>query len=186
MRKLKLQVQISIDGFIAGPNGEMDWMTWNWDEALKSYVGALTEPIDTILLGRVLAQGFIDHWAGLATNPDTSDAVSRKFHETPKVVFTHTLHEHSWAYTTLAHGDLVEEVTALKQQPGGDIMVYGGSNFVTNLIKHGLIDQFFLFVNPTAIGHGKPIFQGLEQKQALKLVEAKAFECGITVLSYER
>ena len=151
MRKLKLQVQISIDGFIAGPNGEMDWMTWNWDEALKSYVGALTEPIDTILLGRVLAQGFIDHWAGLATNPDTSDAVSRKFHETPKVVFTHTLQEHSWAHTTLAHGDLVEEVTALKQQPGGDIMVYGGSNFVTNLIKHGLIEQWQKLVQKEAI-----------------------------------
>ena len=86
----------------------------------------------------------------------------------------------------MAHGDLVEEVTALKQQPGGDIMVYGGSNFVTNLIKHGLIDEFYLFVNPTAIGHGMPIFQGLEQKQDLKLVEAKAFECGITVLSYEK
>ncbi|MGP1685133.1 MAG: dihydrofolate reductase family protein, partial [Giesbergeria sp.] len=59
MRKLKLQVQISIDGFIAGPKGEMDWMVWDWDDALKQYVSDITEPVDTILLGRTLAQGFI-------------------------------------------------------------------------------------------------------------------------------
>jgi dihydrofolate reductase len=71
MRKLKLQVQMTVDGFIAGPNGEMDWLTFNWDNELKEYVGALTEPVDSIVLGRKLAQGFIPHWAA---NPELEGA----------------------------------------------------------------------------------------------------------------
>lgn len=177
-------MQVSIDGFVAGPNGEMDWMVWNWDQALIDYVMALTEPVDSIILGRVLAQGFINHWAGLATNPETSDKFSVIMHETNKIVFTKTLTSHDWQNTTLATGDLVEEITALKAQDGKDIIVYGGGSFVTNLIKNGLIDEYHLFINPTALGSGMPIFQGLEDKLPLKLVQSKGFDCGITVLHY--
>lgn len=186
MRKVKLQVQISVDGFIAGHNGEMDWMVWNWDDALKQYVMDLTEPVDTILLGRVLAQGFIGHWSALAIDPEKTDEFSRKMHETLKVVFTRTLEgTNDWANTTLAKGDLVEEVTAFKNQPGQDIIVYGGGKFVTDLIKHGLIDEYHLFVNPAALGSGMSIFQGLENRQSLKLVAATGFDCGIAVLHYQ-
>ena len=83
MRKLKLQVQISVDGFIAGPNGEMDWMEWNWDEELKKYIGEITEPVDTIVLGRKLAEGFIPYWAGVAANPDDPEnSAGKKFTDT--------------------------------------------------------------------------------------------------------
>lgn len=185
MRKLKLQVQISVDGFIAGQNGEMDWMVWNWDDALKSYVTDLTRSIDTIVLGRVLAQGFIPHWSGLASNPETADEASLKFHETAKIVFTKTLQGTAdWHNTSLAKGDLVEEIRALKSRPGSDIIAYGGGNFVANLIKNNLIDDYHLFVNPSALGSGLPIFEGLESRQDLKLVEARPFECGIVVLHY--
>jgi dihydrofolate reductase len=157
----------------------MDWLTFNWDDELKQYVGALTEPVDTIILGRKLAQGFIPHWAA---NPELEGA--DKINATPKVVFTRTLSESDWANTVLATGDLVDEITALKEQDGQDIIVYGGATFVASLIKHNLIDEYHLFVNPAAIGSGLPIFQNLDQKLRLSLVTTKAFSCGIVVLHY--
>ncbi len=80
MRKLKLQVQITIDGFIAGPNGEMDCMQWDWDDSLKRYVEALTAPVDCLVLGRKLAEGFIPYWASVAADPTNPDvAAGKKF-----------------------------------------------------------------------------------------------------------
>ncbi|HEY5746188.1 MAG TPA: dihydrofolate reductase family protein [Chryseolinea sp.] len=177
MRKLRLQVQMSIDGYIAGPNGEMDWMVWNWDDELKKYVGSITEPVDCIVLGRKLAQGFIPHWAG---HPEQEGA--EKINSTKKVVFTKTLDKSEWANTVLAKGDLVDEITKLKKQDGGDMIAYGGATFVSNLIKHELIDELHLFVNPAAIGSGMAIFKDL---QKFKLVKATPFACGMVVLHYE-
>lgn len=185
-RKLKLQVQITVDGYVAGPNGEMDWMTYNWDDELKQYVTAVTEPVDCIVLGRKLAQGFIPHWAAVAANPEHEEhSAGVKFTDTPKVVFTETLNESEWENTVLAKGSLVDEITKLKNQEGQDIIAYGGATFVSDLIKHGLIDEFHLFVNPTAIGSGMTIFKELDSTQNLSLVKSKAFDCGIVVLNYE-
>lgn len=185
MRKVKLQMQLSVDGYVAGVNGEMDWMTMNWDEALAKYVGDLTEPIDTIILGRVLAQGFIPHWASIATNPETTVDYARKFHETPKVVFTNTIQEHSWEFTTLEHGNLAESIAQLKNQDGGDIIAYGGGSFVSALINENLIDEYHFFINPVILGDGMPIFKKLDHRQNLKLVKSQGFECGIIVMCYE-
>jgi dihydrofolate reductase len=185
MRKLKLQVQMTLDGFIAGINGEMDWITWNWDEELKNYVIELTETIDCILLGRVLAQGFIPHWSAKAANLETAEFFDHKMNDTPKVVFSKTLETIEWENTILASGDFVEEITNLKQQNGKDMIVYGGANFVANLIRFNLIDEYHLFVNPTAIGNGMSIFKNLEEKLKLNLVKSTAFECGIVVLCYK-
>jgi len=185
MRKLKLQVQMSVDGFIAGPNGEMDFMAWNWDDQLKNYVNELTGTIDTIVLGRKLAEGFIPYWASVAADQENPDnAAGIKYSETPKVVFTKTLNESAWDNTVLAKGPVAEEITKLKQQDGGDIIAYGGANFVSSLIKNGLIDEFHLFLNPAAIGNGMPIFRELENRQNLRLVKASPFDCGIVVLNY--
>ena len=116
MRKLKLQVQMSADGYIAGTNGEMDWLVRDWDDELKKYVTAITEPIDCIVLGRKLAQGFIPYWATVATNPDDPQfTAGQKFTDTYKVVFTKTLDKSDWANTVLAKGDLVDEITKLKK-----------------------------------------------------------------------
>jgi dihydrofolate reductase len=185
-RKLKLQVQMSIDGYICGPNGELDFMVWDWDDELKQYVTALTEPVDCIVLGRKLAEGFIPHWAGVAANPDDPEhSAGVKFAETHKVVFTKTLAESAWENTALAKGSLVDEIAKLKKQAGQDIIAYGGATFVSALIKHGLIDEFHLFINPTAIGNGMAIFKELERKQNLTLVKSTSFDCGIVVLHYE-
>jgi dihydrofolate reductase len=158
----------------------MDWTAVNWDNELKKYVGELTAPVDCIILGRKLAQGFIPYWA---SHPEEEGA--DKFNSTKKVVFTKTLDKPEWEDTTLAKGDLVDEITKLKKQEGQDMIAYGGATFVSSLIKHRLIDEFHLFINPTAIGSGMTIFKELENRQNFTLVKATAFDCGIVVLKYE-
>lgn len=179
MRKLKLQVQMSVDGFVAGPNGEMDFMVWNWDDALKNYVTAITEPVDCIAMGRKLAQGFIPYWAA---NPEQEGAA--KINSAKKVVFSKTLDTHEWANTTLATGDLAEEINRLKNEEGGDIIAYGGAAFVSALIAHDLIDDYHLFINPAARGTGLSVFSSLSAIKQLKLVNTVAFDCGIVALNY--
>jgi dihydrofolate reductase len=179
-------MQMTVDGFVAGPNGEQDWMQWDWDRKLKEYVEAITDSVDTIVLGRKLAEGFIPYWADVAEDPDNPERKSGKlFTELPKVVFTKTLDESKWENATLAKGDLVNEITKLKKQEGGDIIAYGGATFVSNLIKEKLIDEFHLFVNPAAIGKGMTIFKNLNSKQHFSLIQSTSFDCGIVVLQYE-
>lgn len=184
MRKLKLQVQMSVDGYIADKNGGMDWMTWDWDDRIKEYVNSITEPVDTIVMGRHLAEGFIPAWTERLDDPESGD-FARKMVDTYKVVFTRTLEQSTWKETDLAKGDLSAEINRLKEQPGSDIIAYGGGEFVSSLIQAGLIDEFHLFVNPAVLGSGMPIFQSLETRQALTLKKSIAFDCGIVVLCYE-
>jgi dihydrofolate reductase len=165
----------------------MDWMVWDWDDALKKYVDEITEPVDCILLGRNLAQGFIPHWATVAANPDNPQyAAGKTYTNTHKVVFTKTLAKSEWNNTDLAKGDLIDEITQLKKQEGKDIMVYGGATFVSALIKQGLIDEFHLFINPTAIGKGMAIFKDLDGYQKMLLESSTAFSCGIVVSKYRK
>lgn len=171
---------MSVDGCIAGINGELDWMVWNWDQELKNYVIGITEPVDCIILGRKLAQGFIPHWAA---HPEAEGG--DKMNNTHKVVFTKTLDVSTWQNTVLAKGGLTEEITKLKNQNGKDIIAYGGAGFVSALIKEGLIDEYHLFINPAVIGNGMPIFRELDSRLNLKLVKAVPFDCGIVVLNYE-
>jgi dihydrofolate reductase len=186
LRKLKLQVQMSTDGYIAGPNGEMDWLVWNWDDKLKEYVNELTESVDSILLGRKMTEGFISYWSDVMAKPDHHDyAFAKKMIETPKVVFTKTLNKSKWVNTDIATGDLTDEINKLKRQEGKDIIVYGGASFDSSLIKAGLIDEFHLFVNPAAIGNGMTIFKDLNEMQKFTLVKSIAFDCGIVLLHYE-
>lgn len=184
MRKLKLQMQMSVDGYVAGPNGEMDWMSWGWGDDIKDYVKGFTVQVDTIVMGRKLAEGFIPHWAALVQTPEGNDEFSRKMVDTPKVVFSKTLTQSTWDNTTVAAGNLVDEIRKLKAAEGGDIITYGGAGFASSLIKAGLVDEYYLFVNPAAIGNGMPIFKSLEGKLGLKLVHAQPFEVGIVALKY--
>lgn len=187
MRKLKLQVQLSVDGFIAGAHGEMDWITFDWDEAINQYVQAITDPVGCIVLGRKLAEGFIPHWAAVAADAEHPEfAAGQKFSETPKVAFTRTLDRSDWANTVLAKGDLVDEIARLKGQAGGDIIAYGGASFVSALIHHDLIDEYHLFVNPVALGTGMPIFKALDSARRLVLETSIAFPCGIVLIRYRR
>ena len=188
MRKLKLQVQMSVDGFVGGPNGELDWMTWNMDDKLQEYINSLTDSSDTILLGRKMADGFIRHWTSMLSRPnDESYSFAKKMVDTPKVVFTKTLDETNpmvmgWYNTSLAKGNIEDDVNALKKVNGNDIIVYGGANFVSSLIAADLIDELHLFVNPAAIANGLKIFT---QRTKLLLQNSTLYECGINVSVYK-
>jgi dihydrofolate reductase len=183
MRKFKLQVQTTVDGYMAGPNGEMDWMTWSWSDDMTAYSAGLHEDVDCIALGRKLAEGFIPSWASRRDDPQGETPEAIEFmNTTPRIVISRTLTEAPWENAVLAT-NLVETVNQLKTQPGGDIIAYGGSMLVTNLIAEGLLDELNLFVHPTAIGEGLPVFPRTYSK--LSLLSAIPFECGVTALRYE-
>lgn len=187
MRKLKLQVQMSVDGYIARPNGELDWMIWDEDDKLRQFIDSLIDTSDTILLGRKMTDGFVSHWENVVNNqPDSRDfSLAKKLVDIPKIVFTKTLDKSNWKNTTLAKGNLAEEIAKLKKQTGKDIIVYGGAGFLSSLIKEGLIDEYHLFVNPAAIGNGLTIFKSLNRTQKFSVIESRFYSCGVTVLSYK-
>jgi dihydrofolate reductase len=186
LRKLKLQVQMSIDGYIAGPNGEMDWMAGLQDDEGNKYVNELTESIDTILLGRKMTDVFISYWSDVINKPDDPwYALAKKMIEIPKVVFTKTLNKSKWINTDIATGDLTDEIMKLKSRDGKDMVVYGGASFDSSLIKLGLIDEFLLFINPVAIGNGMTIFKELNEIQKFNMVKSKPFDSGVILLHYE-
>ncbi len=181
MRKLKLQMQISINGFVGGPNGELDWMKGEWDEALRNYLIRLHENVDTILLGRKLAEIFIPHWAKAAKDTADEDYIyAKQMAKRHKVVFSKTLNSSPWENTVIEK-DLVEGVTKLKEQAGEDMIVYGGAGFVSELIRHDLIDELHLLVDPTTIAEGMTIFR---DKKIFQHVKSTSFSCGTVVIEY--
>src|SRR3989449_6214013 len=132
MRKLKLQVQMTVDGFVAGPEGQLDWMTRDLDEGVLARITQLTDTSDTILLGRKMTVGFINYWE--AVQPQSPEYFfARKMVDTPKVVFSKTLTRVAGKNVRVESGDLVEAVTQLKEQRGKDIVVYGGATFESAL-----------------------------------------------------
>ena len=187
MRKLKLQVQMSVDGYVAGPSGELDWMTWDVDEQLIGFINELTDSSDTILLGRKMTDGFVGYWEGVVNNqPDSPEfTFAQKMVNTPKIVFSKTLNKSTWNNTTLAKGDLVAEIRKLKSQEGKDIIVYGGAGFVSSLVKEGLIDEFNLFINPVMINKGLRIFDLADKRQKLSLISSIGYNSGVTVIRYK-
>ena len=187
MRKVKLQMQVTLDGFNStGPNDEQQWVTWDLD-GIKQYVTDLLDTSDTILIGRNLAEGYIPYWNDVITRPDDPMyEFATRITRAKKIVFTKTLEESLWDRTELAKGNITDEVRTLKQQTGKDLIVYGGSSFVSSLIKHGLIDEFHFFVNPIAIGRGESAFSQLDKFQALKLVKTISLDSGLIILHYEK
>ncbi len=181
MRKLKLQMQITLDGFVAGPNGELGWMTHSMeDDKLLGFLNKVTDSSDTLLMGRKMTDEFIDYWTGV--KPESPEyEFAKKMIDIPKVVFSKTLKESRWINTMIAD-DLVKTVDELKARDGKDILAYGGAHFVSSLIENDLIDDYQLWVNPTAIGEGMSIFGG---NTKLKLTGSTPYECGIVVNTYK-
>ena len=194
MRKLKLQVQISVDGYVSGPNGDLDWRTWNWDTKLKEFAYPLRDVCDTILLGRKMAEVFIPHFEDTVNNlqaKNADKALDEKFEYAnrmvtmPKIVFSKTMKTFDGKNVSVENGDLVTAIKNLKSKVGKDMIVYGGAGFVSSLIKEGLIDEFNFFVNPVMINKGLRIFDLLEHRQKLSLISATPYECGISVLVFK-
>lgn len=184
MRKIKLQMQMTINGYVAQPNGKNDWMTWNPDDELIGFMSSLLDASDTLLLGRKTAEAFIKYWEDTAIENPTHP-FAKKIADIPKVVFTKTLEKSPWNNTTLAKGNLAEEISNLKKQNGKDILVFGGAGFVSSLIKEGLIDEYYLIVNPTAISAGMTIFNSFDSILKFTPTQAKLYPGGKIVLSYK-
>lgn len=184
MGKLKLQVNMSLDGFVDGINNHVSlWAKWN--EEARNYSIANLERVDYFLVGRKEAPGMISHWAAAAENPDDPNfAFGKKFTGIPKIMFSRTRASSDLVNTTVSNGDLVEEITRLKTQKGGDILAYGGAGFVSSLVRYRLVDDYHLLVNPVALGKGVPIFGELEKSLHLTLVKATPLTGGVVVLNY--
>ena len=175
--KLLLQVHISLDGFIAGPNQSMDWLNMDWDDAMKVFVNdIIMANVKHILLGRKLAQGFIPAWR---SRPADGEGV-KFMNECPKTVFSNSLMEIEGA--EVRGGKLEDAVRRLKEElTEGDLIVYGGVQTVQTLVKAGLVDELFLIVDPVSLGKGERLFTS---RANYEVVEAKAFQSGSAILRY--
>ncbi|MBV8730274.1 MAG: dihydrofolate reductase family protein [Acidobacteriia bacterium] len=183
MRKLKLQMQITADGFVAGPNGELDWATDKMDEKLLQFINYLVDTSDTILMGRKMTPGFIKYWEHEIAKPEGPQySFARKMVELPKVAFSRTQDAMEGQNLRVENGDLRNAIGRLKQAPGKDIIVYGGASFVASLIENALIDEFNLFVAPLAIGNGMRIFK---DRRPFTLTASIPYPCGVVVNTYE-
>jgi dihydrofolate reductase len=183
MRKLKLQMHISIDGMAARQEGPTHF---NWDAELRQYSIENATNASCILLGRNTAENFIPHWKSVADSPKAPDfELGRLITDKPKIVFSNTLREPQWPNATVANGEIVERVNQLKQQTGNDLLVYGGHNFVASLIAHNLVDEYHLLVNPVILGSGFAISKVMADPLCLTLVKRKAFACGTVLLCYK-
>jgi dihydrofolate reductase len=191
MKKLILQMQMSIDGFV-GANADLPWQLWEWgddirwDDELKQDFNAVFAGIDTILLSRKMAEeGYLSHWGNAAKKypADPFYAFAQRIVEAQKVVPSDKLKASRWERTRVVSGDLPREVATLKAGEGAGIAVFGGAGFASALITAGLVDEFQLFINPAVLGAGRRIFdQGGFAK--LVLLGSKAYACGMVVNRY--
>jgi len=176
---------MTIDGFAAGPNGELEWMwiSGERDEAVFRKVIELADSCDTILLGRKMTPGFIRYWEDVVDNqPDSPEQpLAQRMVGMRKIVFSRTQANITGRNLETENGDLAAVVQALKNQPGKDIMVYGGASFVSSLISLNLIDEYYIFNNPVAIGTGLGIFK---EQIPLKLESSVAYNSGKVVNKY--
>ncbi|MBZ9861618.1 dihydrofolate reductase family protein [Mesorhizobium sp. CA12] len=191
MRKLILQMQISVDGFV-GADEDRRWQLWEWgddsawDEELKRDFNAVFTTIDTILLSRKMAEeGYLTHWGNAARKypKDRFFAFAQRIVEAEKVVASDKLGTSRWERTRVVSGDLPREVNAVKQGEGGDIAVFGGAGFASALIAAGLVDEFQLFINPAVLGSGRRIFDkgGFGR---LRLLGSRPYASGMVVSRY--
>jgi dihydrofolate reductase len=182
MRTLKLQMQISIDGFV-GPSA--DGVGFTWDKEAQDFSVDNLQNVDTVLLAGI-ADPFISHWGQVAVDPKQPDHVFAKtMMKIPRVVFSNKHKTNKWKSTSLIGGDFEKEIAALKKKDGKDIIVYGGRSFASSLIHYGLVDQFWFLVNPYAAGKGESIFDSLKAKLPLQFKTCKPFPSGTVVLNYE-
>ena len=180
----------SLDGFVAGPNGEINWI--NLDDAMFDFVGTMTDQADTALYGRVTYEMMQSYWPKAGEKPNASKhdkEHSAWYNKVSKVVLSRTIQEDGLHNTKVISDDLSDNINKLKQSPNGgrkNIIIFGSPGASQSLLNEGLVDEFWLFVNPVILGKGMPLFKDITGTTKLKLVESKTFACGVIALHYEK
>lgn len=185
MRKIISFMHISLDGFVAGPNGEMDWITVN--QEIFDHVGKRIGTGDTALYGRVTYQMMEGYWPTAADKPEATKhdiEHSKWYSNVHKVVLSKTLNQTDLSNTTIISDNLSHNIRQLKQQPGADILLFGSPTATHALMHHGLIDGYWLFVNPVILGQGISLFANNKDKVKLKLLTTKKFSSGVVEMNY--
>ena len=185
MRKIISFMHISLDGFVAGPNGEMNWI--NVDQELFDHVGKRISEGDTALYGRVTFQMMENYWPTAADQPNATKhdiEHSRWYSKVHKVVLSNTLTPAGFTNTKIISDNLSERINELKQGEGKDILLFGSPKATHSLLQLNLIDGYWLFVNPIILGQGIPLFVDTKEKTKLKLLTTRILTCGVTELSY--
>lgn len=178
-------MHISLDGFVAGPNGEMGWIKAN--EELFDYVGKRISQGDTALYGRRTFELMEGYWPTAADQPNASKhdiEHSKWYSKVHKVVMSKTLNVDGLANTTIISDNLTERIQTIKQQPGSDILLFGSPTATHALIQLNLIDGYWLFVNPIILGQGIPLFKNIKEQVKLNLLGSHQFNNGVTELDY--
>ena len=185
MRKLTSFMHISLDGFVAGPNGEMNWI--KVDDELFDFVGKRIGETDTALYGRATFQMMENYWPTAGDNPKASKhdiEHSRWYKSAHKIVLSKTISDAKSPNTTVISDNLSDRINKIKQQAGTEILVFGSPTATHSLLQQDLIDGFWLFVNPIILGKGIPLFTDIKNKLELKLLATRQFTSGVTELDY--
>lgn len=187
MRNVILLMHVSLDGFVAGPNGEMDWI--RFDDELADDVAALTASADTALFGRVTYEMMAGYWPTAADNPAASKHDIEHAHwvnPAPKLVFSRTLETVEWENSRIVRDNIPAEIAQLKAQPGKDLLMIGSVRTAHTFMQLDLIDEYRLNVNPVVLGAGQPLFADLTHRLDLKLLSAKRYASAVVGLHYAR
>ncbi|HEY3607860.1 MAG TPA: dihydrofolate reductase family protein [Pseudonocardiaceae bacterium] len=183
MRKIVLGMSVSLDGFVEGPNREIDWHLV--DAELHQHFNDELRVKGAFLSGRVTHELMASFWPTADQDPASPPQIAEFagiWRDTPKIVYSRTLAHADWN-TTIVRDVVVDDVLALKAQPGGDLSL-GGADLAATFMRHDLIDEYRVYVHPVVIGSGKPLFQGVPMD--LRLVEDRAFGNGVVLLRYQR
>lgn len=185
MKKIVLSLHATLDGFVAGPNGEMDWI--KLDDELFDLVATFTNEADTALYGRVTYEMMQGYWPTAADKPNATKhdiEHSTWYNRVNKVVMSKTMKGASDDKTTIVSDNIAEEIGKLKNAEGKNIMIFGSPSAAHTLMEHDLIDEYWLFVNPILLGEGIPVFSKIKRRINLELVNVVRFDCGVTGLNY--
>jgi dihydrofolate reductase len=189
MRKVIFLIHVSLDGFAAGPNDELDWISY--DNELEQDAHALHAVTDAVIWGRKTYQGMASYWLTVPGNPQSTASElehAQWLQNATKIVVSRTLDRIEWnnaKNTVLIKDNIAEEINKIKQQPGKNIWLLGSPVLAQTFMRLGLIDEYRINVNPVVLGVGKPLFVSLETKLPLKLIETKTFKSGVVGLRYE-
>jgi len=188
MRKIISFMHVSLDGFVAGPNGEMDWI--KVDEEIFDYVGKRINEGDTALYGRVTYQMMESYWPTAADQPNASKhdiEHSKWYTQVHKLVLSKTMKGADLNNTEIISDNVSERINEIKESSNGrseEILLFGSPTATHSLMGENLIDGYWLFINPIILGEGIPLFANIRDKVKLQLVNTQSFSSGVTELSY--